>query len=53
MVRLQSELLAQIDAWRRTEADLPSRAEALRRLASQALKRGRVDAYVGTKRNWP
>jgi hypothetical protein len=40
MVRLQSGLLEQIDAWRRAEADLPSRAEAMRRLASSALKRG-------------
>jgi hypothetical protein len=39
MVRLQSSLLEQIDVWRRAETDLPSRAEALRRLAGVGLKR--------------
>jgi metal-responsive CopG/Arc/MetJ family transcriptional regulator len=38
MVRLTDELLAAIDDWRRTELDLPSRSEALRRLAIAALK---------------
>jgi hypothetical protein len=41
MVRLQTSFLEQIDAWRRAEADLPSRAEALRRLASLGIKRGK------------
>ena len=35
--RLQPELLAAIDAWRREQPDLPSRPEALRRLAQSGL----------------
>jgi hypothetical protein len=38
MVRLQPELAAPLDDWRRQQPDLPSRAEALRRLAELALK---------------
>jgi metal-responsive CopG/Arc/MetJ family transcriptional regulator len=38
MVRLTDELLAAIDEWRRKELDLPTRSEALRRLAIAALK---------------
>jgi hypothetical protein len=35
--RVQPELLKKLDAWRREQPDLPSRPEALRRLAEQAL----------------
>lgn len=35
--RLQPELLKQLDDWRRAQPDLPSRPEALRRLAARAL----------------
>jgi uncharacterized protein len=35
--------LRRIDDWRRKQPDLPSRAEAIRRLVEQALKRGRGD----------
>jgi hypothetical protein len=35
--RIQPDLLAQIDAWRRAQPDLPSRPEALRRLAVRGL----------------
>jgi hypothetical protein len=38
MVRLPEALLAAIDDWRRKELDLPTRSEALRRLAIAALK---------------
>lgn len=38
MVRLTDELLAAIDDWRRNELDLPTRSEALRRLAITGLK---------------
>lgn len=31
-LRLSMELLARVDEWRRTQADLPSRSEAVRRL---------------------
>jgi hypothetical protein len=35
--RMQPELLKKLDAWRREQPDLPSRPEALRRLAERAL----------------
>lgn len=36
--RVQPDLLKQIDAWRRSQPDLPSRPEALRRLAAKGLE---------------
>lgn len=39
--RVQPELLKRLDDWRREQPDLPSRPEALRRLAERALKEGR------------
>jgi metal-responsive CopG/Arc/MetJ family transcriptional regulator len=38
VVRLQPDLLTKIDKWRRNQYDLPSRAEAMRRLVDQALE---------------
>jgi hypothetical protein len=38
MVRLQPELATPLDDWRRNQADLPTRAEAIRRLLEEALK---------------
>jgi metal-responsive CopG/Arc/MetJ family transcriptional regulator len=38
VVRLQPDLLSKIDKWRRNQLDLPSRAEAMRRLADKALE---------------
>jgi hypothetical protein len=38
--RLQPEFLKRLDDWRREQADLPSRPEALRRLAEKALTQG-------------
>ena len=38
MVRLQPELAAPLDDWRRQQQDLPSRAEAIRRLVEIGLK---------------
>lgn len=35
--RIQPDLLKRIDAWRRGQPDLPSRPEALRRLAAKGL----------------
>jgi hypothetical protein len=35
--RLQPEFLKRLDDWRREQPDLPSRPEALRRLAERAL----------------
>lgn len=37
--RVQPDLLAEIDAWRREQPDLPSRPEALRRLAVKGLRK--------------
>jgi hypothetical protein len=37
-VRCSPTMVEALDAWRRTEADLPTRAEALRRIAARALK---------------
>jgi hypothetical protein len=37
-VRLNAELLAAVDAWRRHEPDLPPRAEAIVRLAAIGLE---------------
>jgi len=34
----EPSLLTRVDNWRRKQADLPSRAEAVRRLLEQALK---------------
>jgi hypothetical protein len=36
--RIQPDLLSEIDAWRREQPDLPSRPEALRRLAVKGLR---------------
>lgn len=38
MVRVQPELAGQLDDWRRLQPDLPSRAEAIRRLVEQSLQ---------------
>jgi len=38
VVRLQPDLMSKIDKWRRNQLDLPSRAEAMRRLVDQALE---------------
>jgi hypothetical protein len=36
---LSEDLEAQINAWRRTQDDMPNRSEAIRRLITQALQR--------------
>ncbi len=38
--RIQPELLKRLDDWRREQPDLPSRPEALRRLAEKGLGQG-------------
>ena len=38
LVRLQPHLADSIDAWRRNQPAIPSRAEAIRRLVEQALR---------------
>lgn len=37
MVRVQPELLAALDDWRRAQPDLPGRSEAIRRLLAEKL----------------
>ena len=37
-MRMEPEALARIDDWRRKQTDLPSRAEAIRRLVELGLK---------------
>jgi hypothetical protein len=41
VMRASEEFLRAIDDWRRKQVDLPSRAEAIRRLVESALKRGK------------
>jgi metal-responsive CopG/Arc/MetJ family transcriptional regulator len=36
-MRVQASFLKRLDSWRREQDDLPSRAEAIRRLVEQAL----------------
>ncbi len=38
--RAQELLVRQIDEWRRTQVDIPSRSEAVRRLIEKALASG-------------
>jgi hypothetical protein len=38
-VRLQAVFLARIDKWRKTQSDVPTRPEAIRRLLEKALKK--------------
>jgi hypothetical protein len=40
-VRVQPALLSAIDDWRRQQADLPSRPEAIRRIVEQAFDRSK------------
>ena len=37
-MRVSEDFLRKLDAWRRTQPDLPSRAEAIRRLVDKGLK---------------
>lgn len=39
-MRAPADWLRKIDAWRRTQTDLPSRAEAIRRLVGMGLRYG-------------
>jgi hypothetical protein len=49
-VRIQPQPLALIDAWRRKQSDLPSRAEAIRRLVEYALGAPRTTLPKGTRK---
>lgn len=50
-VRLQPDDLADLDRFRAAEADLPSRPEALRRLAAEALQRRGLKPVASEKTN--
>lgn len=48
-MRVSADWLRKIDAWRRIQADLPSRAEAIRRLVGMGLRFGiKVEDKVQT-----
>ena len=49
-VRVDMEFLERLDAWRRKQRDLPTRPEALRRLADQALMAEQIDPAPKRKR---
>ena len=50
-MRVSSDWLDLIDGWRRTQTDLPSRAEAIRRLVGMGLRFGlKVGDKVSTPR---
>jgi len=40
-VRLQPDLMSQVDAWIKSQTPAPSRPEAIRRLLAKALGRGK------------
>jgi hypothetical protein len=42
LVRLQPEIAGSLDDWRREQSDLPSRAEAIRRLIELQLTKNRT-----------
>jgi hypothetical protein len=44
LVRLKPSMARLVDDWRRDQVDLPTRAEAIRRLAAMALKAEQVAA---------
>lgn len=49
-VRVDESFLARLDEWRRQQADLPGRPEAIRRLVDAALTRARIPSAVSYKR---
>jgi hypothetical protein len=49
-LRFDLESLASIDEWRRLQPDLPSRAEAIRRLVDSALRRSSARAQQGREK---
>jgi hypothetical protein len=48
-VRCHEDLIAALDNWRRTQADLPTRATAIRRLVQEALRVTRPQPRRGRK----
>jgi len=49
-VRVDTEFLERLDAWRRKQRDLPTRPEALRRLADRALMAKQIEPAPKRKR---
>jgi hypothetical protein len=50
MVRLQDEMAARLDDWRRKQADMPGRPEAIRRLVELGLGNSRSPRPTGTSK---
>jgi hypothetical protein len=48
LVRLKPSMAQLVDAWRRDQVDLPTRAEAIRRLAAMALQAIRAEKPATT-----
>jgi hypothetical protein len=49
-MRADNSFLKSVDEWRRRQPDLPSRAEAIRRLVEQALSRPKPAPTAGRAR---
>jgi metal-responsive CopG/Arc/MetJ family transcriptional regulator len=47
-MRLETTMIERVDAWRRKQEDLPSRAEAFRRLIEMGLSAKKTGAKVKT-----
>jgi hypothetical protein len=47
-MRLETTMIERVDAWRRKQGDLPSRAEAFRRLIGLGLSAKKTAAKVKT-----
>jgi ribosomal protein L19E len=49
VVGFTNSMLTKIDKWRRKQADVPSRSEAIRRLVEQALRNSTDTGQTGTR----
>jgi transposase len=49
-MRVSERFLQQIDDWRRTEPDLPPRAEAIRRLVERGISASRLEIGIRASR---
>jgi metal-responsive CopG/Arc/MetJ family transcriptional regulator len=47
-MRVDDEFLRQLDDWRRLQPEIPSRAEAIRRLVQEAMERTREESRPAT-----
>lgn len=49
LVRMSADLIRQVDEWRRNQADIPSRPEAVRRLLVLSLRMPDVETADGKR----